>query len=381
MSHMRRMALGEVWSDYKAGKLTATEVEAKWREMDTPEFREELRDTDQGFKDMLEEIDTDLESARQRADEACQKAEDARKKAGDACAAAEAARKKYEECIEKAVASAAAASSEGNGGGEATPQGGPSTAPTPPEPGKDPCEGVEPKRRYERAGAIREIKVHVDFSVITGVAEGSERRIAAGQELTFNLNGLARELDFVGDIAGARSAGLHVGGAVNGFARGRYVAASAGVIQGGIDAAMATDLAPEIPTSPIQVGTEFLESVARLGATVANSVTRWMTGNQIMVLWTTMFYQVIRATPYNIWECHERVGWVCVEKVWEYEVGKLQKHPPNAHKKSFLVESNLNRARFQAEVRRQTQIAANRVRNDARRLIEWRARHEPGPCT
>ena len=379
--HMRKMALGEVWSDYKAGRLSATEAEAKWREMDTPEFREELRESDETFKEMLEEIDSDLTSAEARADKACREAEEAQKVADEACAAARAARRKYEECIEKAVAKAAAVTSTGEAE-EKSPASapGPSTATTPTEPGKDPCEGVESKRKYERAGKTEQIRVNVDFSLITGVAEGSERRIAAGQELTFGLNGLARDLDFVGDMAGARSAGLHVGGAVNGFAQGTYVAAGAGVIQGGIDAAMATDLAPEVPTSPVQVGTEFLEGVARLGASVASNVSRWMKGNQIMVLWTTMFYQVIKATPYTIWECHQGIGWVCVEKVWEYEVGKLQKHPPNPNKKSFLVESNVNRARFQAEIRRQAQIAANRVRNDARRLIEWRARHEPGPC-
>lgn len=381
--HMRRMALGDVWSDYQAGKLTAQEVEAKWQQMDTPGFREELRETDQEYKEELAEIDADLSKAREKLEETCAAATKAQAKADEACAEADAARKRYEECITAAAEESAAAAATGSGpsGGTSVGPSGPAAAPTPAEPGKDPCEGVEPKRRYEPAGTPDKIDVNVDFAVITGVEGGSERNIAAGQQLTFDLNDLARDLDFIGDMISARSAGLHIGGSANGFASGKYVAASAGVIRGGIDAAMATDLAPEVPTGVVEAGVEMLEGVSRLGSTVARKVTEWMEGQQIMLLWVTMFYQEITATPYRILECRQGVGWVCVEKVWEIEVSKLKKRPRNPNIKRYIVESNLNKARFQAEIRRQSQRAANRVRNDARTLMQWRARHEPGPCS
>lgn len=41
--HARRQALGPVWDKYRAGELTAEEVEAEWQRADTPEFRAELR--------------------------------------------------------------------------------------------------------------------------------------------------------------------------------------------------------------------------------------------------------------------------------------------------------------------------------------------------
>ena len=119
--HMRKMALPEIWADYRAGKLSAGEVEAKWKEMDTPEFREEIRETDEAFNDLLEDIDAGIEEAKEAADEACDKAVEAQGKADEACAAAEAARKAYEECMGAAVAGADA--EDGTEGGPSEPGG------------------------------------------------------------------------------------------------------------------------------------------------------------------------------------------------------------------------------------------------------------------
>lgn len=102
--HMRKVALGEVWADYKAGKLTATEVEARWREIDSPGFRKEMRETDKAYKELLEEIDADIAQARDELDKACIRATDARETADEACAAAEEAHAAYEECVGEAVA-------------------------------------------------------------------------------------------------------------------------------------------------------------------------------------------------------------------------------------------------------------------------------------
>ena len=374
--HMRKMALGEIWEDYKAGRLSATQVEAKWQEMDSAEFRDEMRENDEAFKDLLDDIDADIEAAEQARDEACDKAAEAQEKADEACAAAEAAKKAYEECVTAEVALAGTA-----GGTEDAPDGpsGPGSTPGGPEEISDPCDGVDPKRKYEVAGDADRIKVNVDFSIIIGRYEGSERRVAAGQQLVLNLHDLARDLDFAGDMLNARSAGLHIGGAATGYGQVKYVATAAGVFKGGIDAMMAaTDLVPDVPTTPLQVGTEFLEKTAQLGAFVAGKVTEWMSNYQIFTVRRSFYYQFITATPYNIMECRQDQGWVCVEKVWEFDIGKLQ--VLKGKDRWFTLNSLVRRAQFDHEVRGLSQSAANTVKRDAKNLVEWRTRHEPGPC-
>jgi hypothetical protein len=378
--HMRRLALGEVWDDHKAGKLTAQEVEAKWREMDTPEFREDMRMLDEEFKDHLEEIEADLAEARRTADETCDRASRAQATADEACAAADAARKAYEECIAAAVAEAGAGPAPG--GPETPPTGptGPGVAPgTGATTTTDPCEGVDPRRKYVPAGSAARIRVNVDFSIIIGRQSGSERNTEAGEQLVVNLGDLARDLDFAGDMLNARSAGLHAGGAATGYAQGKYVATAAGVVKGGIDATMATtDLIPDVPTTPLQAGTEFLEKTAQLGGLVAGKVTEWMANYQIITVRRSFFYQFITATPYTIWECRESQGWVCVEQVWEYEVSKLM--VLKGQDRWYTVNSDVRRREFDRAVSGLANAAGSTIRNDAQRLVEFRSRHEPGPC-
>ena len=378
--HMRKTALGEIWGDYKAGRLSAAQVEAKWKEMDTPEFRDEMRESDEAFKDLLEDIDADIDAAEQARDGACDKAADAQQKADGACATAKAAKKAYEDCVASEVAAvgAAAGTAGGTEGGTDGPSGPGSTPGTPGE-SSDPCDGVDPKRKYEPAGNADRIRVNVDFSIIIGRYEGSERRVAAGEQLVMNLQDLARDLDFAGDMLNARSAGLHIGGAANGYAQGKYVATAAGVIKGGIDATMATtNLVPDVPTTPLQAGTEILEKTAQLGGLVAGKVTEWMSNYEIFTVRRSFYYQFITATPYNIMECRESQGWVCVEKVWEIEIGKLQ--VLKGKDRWFTMNSTVRRAQFNREVRRLSQSAANTIKRDAEKLVEWRSRHEPGPC-
>lgn len=379
--HMRKVALGEVWADYKAGNLTASEVEAKWREMDTPEFREELRETDESFKELLEEIDQDIAETEKRLREACQRATEAQSKADQACQAATEARKAYEECVDEATSTAAPEpSGEPPDRGAPLPPGVPTGEQGPSGDSGDPCEGVEPKRRYEKAGDTEgPFRVNVDFSVITGVVEGSERRVEEGKQLAIDLQDVARDLDFMGDLLNARSAGLHISGAVNGYSQGKYVATAAGVVQGGIDATMATtDVVPDVPTTPLQAGAEGLEQLARLGAFISGKVTEWMANVQVMKVRLTMFYQTITATPYTIWECQEGVGWVCVERVWEIEVSELKRH--RGRDRIFTVNSSVRRREFQRVIQGLSQRAASTIRRDAERLARWRTEHEPGSC-
>jgi hypothetical protein len=97
--HMRKVALGDVWDDYRAGKLSAAEVERRWRRMDTPEFREEMRQTDRAFQELLEQVEADLANAREELDDACQRAIDVQEAANEKCMAAAEAKSAYEKCV------------------------------------------------------------------------------------------------------------------------------------------------------------------------------------------------------------------------------------------------------------------------------------------
>lgn len=375
--HMRRVALGDVWADYRAGRLSAGEVEARWRDMDTPEFRQDLRDTDSVFKELLEAIDADIANAEGRLDDTCVEAERASERADQACDAAEQARLAYERCVGQATA----ASDVRARGAERTVAGQSASlaSGTAREEPSDPCQGHQGKREARPAGEPETTLVFVDFSVITGVSEGSERNVAAGNQLAIDLNELATELDFAGDLLNARSAGLHIGGAVNGYATGKYAVTASGLVKGGVAAAMATtDVVPEVPTTPAQAGLEGLETMAHLGSVIASKVTEWMTNVQIMTVRLTMFYQDIRATPYEIWECTSERGWVCLEKVWEIEVSSLRRLL--GQDRTFTVNSEIRRREFERVIRGLSHRAATTIRRDAESLARWRSEHEAGRC-
>ena len=121
-----------------------------------------------------------------------------------------------------------------------------------------------------------------------------------------------------------------------------------------------------------------MEKTAQLGAFVAGKVTEWMSNYQIFTVRRSFYYQFITATPYNIMECRQDQGWVCVEKVWEFDIGKLQ--VLKGKDRWFTMNSSVRRAQFDHEVRGLSQSAANTVKRDAKNLVEWRTRHEPGPC-
>jgi hypothetical protein len=92
----------------------------------------------------------------------------------------------------------------------------------------------------------------------------------------------------------------------------------------------------------------------------------------------SFYYQFITATPYNIMECRPGQGWVCAEKVWEFDIGRLQ--VLKGKDRWLTVSSPVRRAHFEREVHRLSQSAANTVERDAGNLVQQRARHEPGPC-
>ena len=381
--HMRKMALGELWDDYQAGLVPAEKVEEIWRKAETPEFREQMRRRDAKAKAELKQLNDEIPKAEAHEKEACAKAKAAQQAANDACAAAEAARRRYEECVGRATTPPPGPETGGETGpgpsGPSTPgvTGGTPGSTTQP---RDPCEGQPPKKAVQD-GEPDPIDVVVDFSMFIEADPASKHGEDHGEQMVIDLSMLAQELDMVGDLLSAREAGLHIAGGVNGYAAGRYVAGTAGVVRGGVEATLAgTNIIPDIPTSIPTATVELLESVSKFAGFVAGRVTDWMKRNEMVSARVTFFKQTIIATPYRIMECRKGQGWVCVERVWEIEVSKLQKDKRKLASQTWRPVSDLDRHRMNADFRRLGSAAANQIKQDANRLAKWRARHEPGPC-
>lgn len=122
--HMKRMALAEIWDDYQEGTKTAQEVEDAWKEADTPEFRERMRQKDAAAKAKLAGIEEKLTEARTKAKEACDAADAAQRKADEACQKAAVAKAAYDTCM-----GAAAPPVEPPTGSDPTGPEGPATPP------------------------------------------------------------------------------------------------------------------------------------------------------------------------------------------------------------------------------------------------------------
>lgn len=178
----------------------------------------------------------------------------------------------------------------------------------------------------------------------------------------------------------AKGAGQSIAGGGTNLAQGSYVAGTAGIVNGGVSGYLAaTDVAPDIPTSLPQAVVEGLELGSKLGALIAGNVTEWMSNYTVMEARVTYFTQRVTATPYTVWECRKGVGWVCVERIWEIQVGKLGKRP-GPHSRSHLMTGQLERARAERDFARLGRVAGTEVTNSARRLDEFLRSHQGGPC-
>jgi hypothetical protein len=104
--HARRQALGRLWDDYQAGNASAQEVEAAWARANTPEFREELRKKTDEKTAEREQLEKDIKTAKQKAEDACDKHSKSEEAADDACEEAEKAKKAYDACLEEQNAEA-----------------------------------------------------------------------------------------------------------------------------------------------------------------------------------------------------------------------------------------------------------------------------------
>ncbi|MCI0544241.1 MAG: hypothetical protein L0Z49_07305 [Actinobacteria bacterium] len=261
--------------------------------------------------------------------------------------------------------------------------GGPAVVATPQE-GSREC--VEGDRESRPAGDAQSINVVVDFSLITEIEEGSERKVGEAAVLALDLSSLANELGTLGSLLGAYGAGTAVAGGVRGLRAGEYVEGTAGAVWGGItgyiagaDPNIGTESFPvSIPTSPQEAVTEMLEATSRLGALVAQKVGEWLQMNQLYNLRITYFYQEVTATPFTVWEC--RAGtWVCIEKVFHVSVSGLKRRP-GPRRGPFRLESDLARSRFEREVSTLVGLARSALETSTRAKAEFDQRHRPGPC-
>jgi len=75
---LKRDAAKEAWQRYRRGEITAQQLEAEWRRLETPEALEELRKKDQETRGARKaEAETKLAEAKKREEEACQAADSA----------------------------------------------------------------------------------------------------------------------------------------------------------------------------------------------------------------------------------------------------------------------------------------------------------------
>jgi hypothetical protein len=238
--------------------------------------------------------------------------------------------------------------------------------------------GCEEGSAYSRVGTPEKITPVVDFSVIVTVHEGSQRKVAEARALSLGLGEAVTDLDILGKSIGAAGAASSIRSALGGLASGEYVMGTAGLVKGTAEGAMASGLTTvSVPTSAPEAVVEVLKGAANLGKWVADTVGKLLEANQIYDVHLTLFQQTIVATPYLNYRCVDG-RWQC-EKVWQYSVGKLRKKG-KPRDKSFILDSDLNRYRMQAEIRRLGRIAQRNITDSVKARAEFDAKHQPGPC-
>ncbi len=339
------------------------------------------RVTSEGLEDLIDSHREALESAERDAADGGMSVEGWEQRLVQALAHETEARTAYEQCIGEAIPAPAPA-----------PEPEPPTGPQPPGPAvasppdEEPPVCVDGARKVEPAGRADSMKVIRDFSIIVEVEEGSERNVDGAKDMAVNLSGLAGELGSLGSILGMGGAGKAIKGGFKDLAAGSYVKGSAGFVEGGIGGYIAiadpnigtAGFPVSIPTSPQEAVTELLEAAARLGALVASKVGEWMAKNQLYRIRLTYFEQEIKATPYNVYEC-QGGSWMCVEKVYLYEVGNLTKRP-GPTKSDITIRDELQRHRFEREINGLTASARRELQRSMQERSEFEAAHQPGPC-
>lgn len=244
------------------------------------------------------------------------------------------------------------------------------------------CE--EGARELRSGGRADSIIVNVDFSIF--IQPEGIRDVKGAQTMAFSLNNLAQDLDLAGSLLGGASSGTSIAGGIGAMKPGTYVTGAGGLISGTASGVMtgagasvgSGEMKISIPTSPPEVIAEVFEATAKLGSIVAGKVGEWLVMNELYHVRVRFFTQKLTATPHEIWECKNN-QWVCKEKVYEITIGNLRRGvQPNP--RTFRLESDIARHRFEQEIKRLTRMAKSRLEAGARRRLKFEQEHRPGPC-
>lgn len=335
--HMRKVALGSAWERYKRGELGAGQVEARWRELDTPELRRDIDDADTAFEHVAAGIESELSELERMWREACERAAEAGEAAGRARSAAEETRADYADCV-------------------------PARA--------DDNEAVATKTR--RAGEPETIRILFDFSV---TARTSRSVAEESEELDIRLSALMTGHDAMGELLELRSAGLHMGGGGDGYVPGIYTVTSDGVARRAVDAVVGKHSpGPTPPTRPWgeEIDDTTLQVPARL---FFDPIRELAEGAEYLDLRMDTWHQRITATPYDVLARDPGGDWSLVERIWEVEVGEPLRVA--GMERRYPLVPGVCRRVVLGLVEALIDSMSSEIVRDGAGLVRWRANHEP----
>jgi hypothetical protein len=347
--HFRRMALGELWVDYKEGKIGAEEVEARWRQLNTPEFQARMRETDQAYRETLRQLDSEIASARAERDTACAPANAATAKRETARQGVLEARQSHLETLEE--------------------------PPLPPVATWviEDCDKDEPPRLVED-GPTEHLRVNVGFMIAVGRFVGRERNLERGERLILEMEGLLHELQLTSRLNRIRHGGVHAGWTGHEYEPGVYWVTPDGIRVGETDDGLPPmEGSAERPSRMATTDNELTDLPGLIGDHASSRLTGWMTGFDTLTMQRTFFHQLVTTRPYTVWTCRDE-AWEQQERVWRVEVG--EPHHSRGEVRWFSSESAGRRAQFETEVNRIAWVATGVVTRDLRRLLRWRSEHQ-----
>ncbi len=178
--HARRIALGRLWADYRAGDISAQDVEEAWKRADTPEFREQMREATAKKIAEREKLESDLDAARKKQKQVCDAARVAAEAARSACDRAKTAKRAYDDCVSEKNAQAFVDGVMGLGGAASAP-----AEPTPPPESPRPSDAPAAEEADPLAG--RQIGVPVTFVTDKSGLSGDELTRAEKLDRIFKL--------------------------------------------------------------------------------------------------------------------------------------------------------------------------------------------------
>ncbi len=354
--HFRRMALGELGADYKEGKIGAEEVEARWREVNTPEFRTRMRESDEAYADTLRQLDDEIAGARASVDTTCAAGDSAAARLETAHEAVASTRSAYLEVLESSPAEQAPAASWLI----------------------DACEDRDAPR-VAAEGPVELLRINVGFMLTIGRFAGRERNLERGERLVLELEGLLHELELSRAMHGIRDGGLHTGWTGHEFEPGVYWVTGDGIRRGAPDEPRVPEAETVQPATPaVPPGPILTQLPGSIGDYAYSRVAGWTTGFETLTMQRTSFHQLIISRPFAVWHCHDG-RWARQERVWRVEVGEPLRN--RGEVRWFSVDSPGRRAQFETEVNRLAWVATGVVTRDLRRLLRWREKHASEPTT